>query len=546
MAESYTKNIGDYILDLPDQEMAVIWEDITATPLDTTEELWRKKLSKIARENTFSSRFALMRILCSRALGKPISHGADTELPATVEGFSLSIEGKEYRFRDISMAHAENLTPEEHLKYMACLMDLASRQPDSDPLVDGQILSRAWYDVESANAVAISQLPESVTGNEKRRKAAVADIAKKNKVAYGERLTRDEAFLLGHILGFTLEEMQWYLLRVFDVEDTIRFNHSHDLIQAYGFLVGAGWQQVRSLQEAYSTRSTGIQKQDGSDRNHNWTRNIADSLPGKVEAWRLYPETQDQRFLEWMLIQAPELDVPSRTAARIYRNLAAFAWDLIMGEECVPSDLDFADCIRDVYQEETESGSAQRILYENGVLSPEKCKKLADLLLLENKIQCASIQADNAKAWHILTQRKDGSLSAAGGIVNSSRSRVADILAGKIQVEKGDMLYLFWFIANHIWQQNASATGELQCYRLMDFLELGRELLEEGMLPTFYPPHPLEQSMLLSIACGGKLEEEDPSIVYEYILHATVKPRNGKKKAQMEGDKEAASLFFTK
>lgn len=546
MAESYTRNIGDQILDLPDQEMAVIWEDITATPLDTTEELWRKKLNKIARENTFSSRFALMRILCSRALGKPISKPADTELPADVEGYSLNASGKEYHFRDISMAHAEALTPEEHLNYMACLMELASRQPDSDPAVDAQILSRAWYDVEGAIAVAVSQLPESVTGNEKQRKAAVADITKKNKAVYSERLTREEAFLLGHILDFSLEEMQWYLLRVFDVEDTLRFNHSQDLIQAYGFLVGASWQQVRRLQQDYDTRTAGLQKQDGANRNRSWTRNIADSLPGRVEAWKLYPETQDQQFLTWMLEKAPELDVPSRTAARIYRNLAAFAWDLITGEEQVPSDLDFADCIRDVYQEETESGSARRMLYENGVLSPEKCKKLADMLLLENKIQCASIQADNTKAWHILTQRKDGSLSAAGGIVNSSRSRVADILAGKIQVEKGDMLYLFWFIANHIWQQNASAGGEIQCYRLMDFLELGRELLEEAMLPTFYPPHPLEQSMLLSIACGGRLEEEDPSIVYEYILHAIVKPRNGKKKAQMEGDKEAASLFFTK
>lgn len=533
MEESYTQTIGDYILDLPDQETAVIWEDITATPLDTTEELWRKKLNKIARENTFSSRFALMRILCSRALGKPISNLADTALPATVDGFSLDFDGKEYRFRDISMAHAEALTPKEHLAYMACLMEIASRQPDSDPEADAQILSRAWYDTKSANTVAIAQLPESVTGNEKRRKAAVADIAKRNKAAYAERISRDEALLLGHILGFSLEEMQWYLLRVFDVEDTLRFNLSHDLIEAYGFMIGAGWQHVRKLREDYDASAARIRKQDGSDRNNNWTRNIAETLPGRVEAWRLYPETQDQRFLEWMLEKAPELDVPSRTAARIYRNLAAFARDLIVGEGNVPSDSDFADCIRDVYQEETESDSARRMLYEKDILSPVLSKRAADLLLLENKIQCASIQADNTKAWHILTQRKDGSLSAAGGMVNSSRSRVADILAGKIQVEKGDMLYLFWFIANHIWQQNASATAEVQSYRLMDFLELGRELLEEAMLPTFYPPHPLERSMLMSIACAGKLEDEDPSVVYEYMLHATVKPRNGKKKAKM-------------
>lgn len=336
MAESYTQNIGDYILDLPDKEMAAIWEDITDTPLDTTEELWRKKLTKIAREHVFSSRFALMRILCSRALTKPIFHPADTELPENVDGFSLSIDGKEYHFRDISMAHAETLTPKEHLEYMACLMELASRQPDSDPETDARILSRAWYDVESANAVAISQLPESVTANEKSRKAAVNDIAKMNKAAYTERISRKEALLLGHILGFSLEEMQWYLLRVFDVEDALRFNLSHDVIEAYGFLTKASWQHVRRLQETYDVRTTDIQKQEGPDRNNNWTRNIADSLPGRVEAWSLCPETQDQQFLAWMLEKAPELDVPSRTAARIYRNLAAFAQDLIEGKQYVP------------------------------------------------------------------------------------------------------------------------------------------------------------------------------------------------------------------
>ena len=532
--ESYTREVSSFILDLPDREIAAIWEDIESMPLDTTAALWRKKLQKIARENSFSSRFALMRILWSRAENLRFFHPGETEIPACAADFEIRIDEKLYRFRDVSMEHAETLTPREHLEYLSCLMEIASRQPDSDPALSEQLIARAWHDAESAGAVAESLLPESVTADKKLLKSALADIAKTNRARYREPLTREEALQLGHILGFSLEEMQWYFLRVFDVADGFRFNFSRDLIEAYGFLTGAGWQRVRSLREEYDRLSAGIEKTDSPERNDRWTRNVSDTLPGKVEKWNRFPETRDREFMDWMLSQAPGLDVPSRTALRIYRNMAAFAYDLTTNDEAVPSDTEFADCIRDVYREAGESGAVQRLLYENGSLSAGRCKAVADRLLLENKIQCESIQADNAKAWHILARRKDGSLSAAGSIVNSSRTRVADILSGKVQVEKGDMLYLFWFVANRIWMHAAPPTDEIRCYRLMDFLDVSRELLEEAMLPTFYPPHVMEQSMLLSIACGGKLEDEDSSVVYEYMLHATVETRNRKKSAKKE------------
>lgn len=530
MAENYTRNISDFILDLPDQEIAVIWEDIQAMPLDTTETLWRKKLTKIARENTFSSRFALMRILCARAQGRPISHPGETELPAS-DGFSFSTEEKTFRFSDISMTHAETLTPREHLDYFACLMDIASRQADSDPETDANILSRGWYDVESANAVAESLLPEAVAADPKQRKTALSAISRKNKAFYKEPLTREEALILGHMLDFSPQEMQWFLLRVFDVAEGFRFNYARDLVEAYGFLTHASWQHVRRLQTLYEEKSATIPKQELPQRNDRWTKNLADTLPGKVELWSRYPETQDDAFLDWMLTKAPGLDVPSRRAGQIYRNLCAFAWDLLTGAQLVPQGADFVDCLRDVYQEEGESEPARQLLRENGTLSPVCCKRTADALLLENKIQCASVHADNTKAWHILTRRKDGSPSGSYGIVNSSRSRVADILMGTVQAEKGDMLYLLWFLSNHIWMQEPPATDNVRCCRLMDFLEVSRELLEEAGLPTFYPPHIMERSMLLSIACGGKSEEDDPSVVYEYMLHATLDPRNSKKKA---------------
>ena len=42
-------------------------------------------------------------------------------------------------------------------------------------------------------------------------------------------LSREEAFILGHILQFSLEDMEWFLLRVCDVEGGFRYNSSNDL-----------------------------------------------------------------------------------------------------------------------------------------------------------------------------------------------------------------------------------------------------------------------------------------------------------------------------
>ena len=142
--------------------------------------------------------------------------------------------------------------------------------------------------------------------------------------------------MLGHILGFSLGEMQWFLLRVLQEADGFRFQLSQDLIEAYGFLTNASWQKVRSLHQRYETLSANIQKADSSDRNDQWTRNVSDTLPGKVEQWTRYPESQDENFMEWLLALSPGLDIPSRTAQRIYRNMAAYAYRLIKNQEQVP------------------------------------------------------------------------------------------------------------------------------------------------------------------------------------------------------------------
>ena len=526
MFDGYTAGIGEAVLDLLDGDISQIWSDIQSTPEDTSADLWKKKLQKIARDYSFSSRFALMRLLFHRAGG---------EDPAA--GFEAAVGDTLYRFADISLEHAQSMTSEEHLRYLALLTELAERQTDCVPEVSCRIIRRAWLDRESANLLEESLLPENIRQDEKALQKARKTIAKENKQAYKSLISRREALLLGHVLDFSLEEMSWFLLRVLDTEDSFSFNRSEDIIEAYGFLTGASWQHVQHLKEQVSTCCSGISKIDNDLRNNNWTRAAAFSLTENVSRWKYHPDSMDRNFLEWMKTQAPGLDLPSRTACRIYRNLAVFAYGLITGEQVIPEEADFMGSILGLCEDDRENDRVICHLYRDGSVCADCCKTVADILLLENKIQSASIQADNAKAWHILTTLNDGTISTAGGIINKSRTRIRDILGGTVQPEKGDMLYLLWFIANMVWQCSGEPDPHMLCNRILDFMDISKQVLESALLSEFYPAHLMEQSMLLSILYAGK-EDLDSSVVYEYIMHSLTASRNRDKGSRKHSETE--------
>lgn len=513
MYESYTRVAKDYVLDLVDQEVAAIYQDIESTPSDTPVTLWKKKLSQIAREFSLSSRFALMRILLCRANGISVMQNEEGGALLSSGDFEIILtEGKRYAFRDVSLGHAENLTPEENRQYVSCLMDIADLQSDSDQEVNAWVISRAWYDEESAKEAA------------GRGEWKTPGYAARNKKMHKTRLSRDEALQLGHILDFSLEEMQWFLLRTFDVGDSLRYNLSDDLIHIYGFLTGASWQHVQKLREQYANLSVDRKNSERSVNQYGWTKDISDTLPNKVTTWKRYPESMDANFLDWMKERAPYLNHPAKTAAVIYRNLAALAFALVSGEEPVPEEELFFDYFRNVYEKSVDSEASLRLFYQNGSLSQACCKAVADTLLLENKVQSASVQKDNTKAWHVLHMHNDGTVTASGGPVSSGRKRIQDILTEIQQAEKSDMLYLFWFASNLIWQLSDNPDANTLCCRIFDFMDTARELLSVAMLPEFYPPHPIEQSMLLSIL-SARTEDDTPSVVYEYLLHSLTKQR---------------------
>lgn len=528
MADTYTLQVTDYFFDILEQDIARVWEDITSTPEDTTAELWEKKLSRIADNYSLTSRFALMRILWARSRKDP---EALLEIPA---------QGEAFIFQDVTLEHAGDLTPEENQSYLTLLTRIAASRTDSDPKIDDPLIFRAWNDRDAAKALLDSRLPElrpkALRSARAANKAAV-------KAAFQRSFSRDDALQLGHILGFSYQEMQWYLLRVFDTGDCFRFNDSDDLIEAYGFLTGLSWQGVQLLKDAYADRTADMEAEEVDGRDANWTKSVTDTFFEKVSQWQKEPDTMDQKFLSWLLLQAPGLDRPSRTAARIYRNLAVYAYDLVMLHKRCPMEEDLPDIIRDLCRSGLETTDVRARLYENGALSPKLCYDLVSELLLTNQFQAKSVIEDKTKAWRILTTEPNGNPTATGGLINSSRTRVLDVLTDRVQAEKGDLLYLLWFTANMIWQASGDADASGLCCRLFDFMDAARVLLKAALLSEFYPPHPMEQAMLLSIVCDGQ-DSLDASAVYEAML-LTVKDGRKRKSGVKHKTREERQAIIT-
>lgn len=520
MLGNYTQEANDYLDDLVESEAFDIWAELDTLGTMTSSEQWKRKLESIAREYRMSSRFALMRLIHHRMLSAyQAGNSRENGIYADEDGFRISLAEQTVAFDEITMEHSQSLTPEEHLNYLRLLQEIAGPSPEEDPDLHQRIICRAWHDEESANLVG-----QKLLGCEPSGKSP-ASIQKENKRRYSTRITREEAFQLGHILRFTLNEMQWYLMRVLDCEDGLRMNHSVDLIEAYGFLTGASCLHVAQLRRQYKEQSASIGKRDDWDRSRNWTQRTGSELLENLENWKLHPEEMDVKFLEWMKGHASGLDIPSRTARRIYRNLAVYAYQCAIGKALIPEEDEALGRFLQICDYEEDSVDARFYLYENGAVSRKKCETIAKCLYRENKERSNSESKDNTQAWSVITTRSDGVLSASYGAVNSSRTRIQSLIMGDEEVEKGDILYLVWFLFTMVWADSPADDPDTLYCRIFDLKDASVPILETALLPPFYPPHLMEQSMLLSIIYGGKTGT-DPAIVYGSLLQSLKETRN--------------------
>lgn len=490
--DNYTIEVSERIEDLVEGEIAGIWADMDELGTGASVGQWKAKLESIAREYSMSSRTALLRLLNEKGAGLADSREPDEE---------------------------------EHLRCLNRLLEMAGPSPEEDPLLHERVISRAWNDENAANALMLERLPPESRDDPRRRKKAVAGIEKENHKRFAAAFTREEALQLGHILGFTLEEMQWYLMRVFDMDDGLRMNRSADLAEAYGFLTGADCRRAAELRARCREILAGVEKNDDERRAENWTRRTTGELLKYAEEWRLRPEEMDEHFLAWIRGRASGLDLPSRTAGRVYRNLAVYAYMCSVGRALIPEESELYDKLQTIIDQETDSTDTRFYLCENGVISAGKCEDVAKRLYHENKERADSESKDSTQAWSVITLRKDGELSSSYGAVNASRTRIMSLLRGEEEVEKGDLLYLLWYVLNLSWAYTPAEDPNTLCCRIFDLKDISACLLEKALLPPFYPPHLMEQSMLLSIIYGGKTGT-DPTVIYDVMLRSVKGSRN--------------------
>lgn len=193
---------------------------------------------------------------------------------------------------------------------------------------------------------------------------------------------------LGHILGFTLDEMSWFLLRVFDFEDGFRYNSSGDLIEAYGFITGTSWQHVETIKEKYKKLTQNILKSGVLEREADWTQSAGDSLKGKVEKWSVRPEEQEEQFMMWLKQRASCLDLPSRTASHIYQKLAVYIYEISEQNIRTPNRKTFIYKLKELC---SQNSSYQKTVYEylgeKNQSIIEKCLALGETFLRNERKQ---------------------------------------------------------------------------------------------------------------------------------------------------------------
>lgn len=485
----YTQDAKERCMGLIDQDITAIWKDINAVAETATAEIWGQKIRSIAAEYTFSVRFALMRFVHSSLSGDDVA-GVKT------------VEAKGQT--DITMEHAKALTNEELLTYEKCLMYIASRQADAGQEGDADLIHKA------------------LQGRGR-----------------GKILTLEESFRLGHILGFSLQQMDQFLMRTSNDSDGFRFNMAEDVIEAYGFLNGYGWRKTASLKDTYQAflESEGFVPAEFRDRENDWTQDVGATFPEMVRGWPA--EERDERFLDWMKQEAPHLDLPSRSAQRIYRNLAIYAFRQISGKEWPPTELQFVEAVEELVNLPEEDEFVQEALYENGKISQKKCKCVADVLLDNNRMRSVYGGLDKGLAWRAFTVLPNGNPSTG-----TSRTRLQELLTGEVAVEKNDMLYLLWFAATLCWFEDGLNYGERDRGagdRLDDLLRAANLCLEHALLPEFYPPHLMEQTLMLSVIYADQTHD-DPSEVYDALcdsIKATRAPHTNKTRKKKKQDLSA-------
>lgn len=512
MQRNYTEAVREGFFDLIENDTKDIWKDLDRSVDMIRSGKWKEHYQGIVSKYRFSSRFAFMRILFEEATGLS---PAKTDEQALAKGFCVAGIGD---FPDITIRHAQQMPEEEVALYRKLLLRrVEENNPD--------------FCREATSLVA----------------RAVAAPAEGAKCA----LRRDEIIRLGHMVNFSLESMQFILLRVLG-DNEAGFNHSAsgDIIDLYGFINRSPLSQVDALKAWYEENAAAIPKAEYADKPVHFTRDIATAFEQTFLNWA--PENREEEFKKWLLQQAPCLDLKSKTARKVYMNLAAYAY--IRAKKY---HLDHNDIVGDDLYEDMEYLSrvpgyhayALQLFFKGTKPDAQKCKSVAEGLIYENAEYADNfgMRDNNSELLYHVPYVEKGKITTRGSFNKNSKKRIEDILMDKVAPAKSDLLYLLWIVANCQWVGMDISPEEKPLF-LDDFLAAASCLLEAAFLPDFYPPNILEETLMLALVLGD--EAEPPATIYEAICSAftdkgKVKKKVGAKKKSPEEQKQIADYYYS-
>ncbi len=366
-------------------------------------------------------------------------------------------------------------------------------------------------------------------------------------------LTKQEAFLIGHGLRFDYDQMQNFLIRAMN-NDGLCFAKSEDLIEAFCFMYESANNVTTedSLKMQYAQNSSNIIKAPIEQKSSSFTKELSSDLKNLIQNWTTDSNRSvDQHFLDWILGLSSNLDVPSKTAYNIYRNLALYANELTDNIEKANYDSSAFDNIE---QQESYIATSKKIItkinnrdYYSDVASD------TDFYRVTNKLcTYANTLYNNPRNNGVLHSWRYASLNIETGKPDtvSLGKRLSKLLYGELFIEKADILFMLWYIMDIVWQMDDPEIPlnkyESRTYdRIATYWAHANTILKDSLLPPFYAPHMLEQSFLMAILYSDSYLKESPFEYYEIYCDSLLAPPQ-KRNRETTVDKEVTKAERTK
>ncbi len=603
---------------------------------EATAKDWGELLEKIRREYTCSVRFFLMRYLFEEdgcMAGRVVREG---------EGYRIAYGGRTYHFHKVTPEHAFALPDEERDQYVELLTRIAADRHDDPPRVWRPLMRKAMLRNKEVRLLTRQegfQLAHGLGFGLDRTEAFLLRALENDGFCYtrSEDLIEAFCFLYGPADDrYTAQQLK---ARYHEQTDHLPKHavalkpdaFTQKIAQSLpawirGWCAGGGEEMARGTgREAEAVRGTeretgavwgtgketemvrGTERETGAaggtgketemvratERGTGQSRD-----PGASEQDGMETAVTDA-FMTWLIVQAPFLDIPSRSAWQIYRRAAAFAHTVtraltsgsadeqeaileplfapyMEGEGTYLTDMIMAYCLGDEKdqergqeedqerdQEEGQEGGQEKgetgtdgVAGRGFVDGEDPYRTASDLLWMayEGAGDSAAKEAGKGKGpaglWRYLTADQKGRLT-----VKAIGSRIPLLLSGEEAVTKADLLFLLWSICDLSWMAWGQDTEDFLYERLAGFWSLAEELLDKAMLPPLYAPHLLERGFLYAI-CAEDPGGGSPFELYEelcaYALPARWSRRRVKKVDPAEGrryrrllKKKARELYRT-